>query len=165
MSEGRKNAYGYYGVHGSLAYDFRPNGWENAGEYSGKTEAKQKIKTKGRAGVSPALFISVALSITMLIAALMCSAELVVLSEEIYTIEKKIDELEQEQTRLKVEHGFLYSPDEIERYAIEMLGMQKPSSEQIVYINVPEPVVPVQEQNQEYSDGGVLSFIREYFPG
>lgn len=159
-----KDPYGYYGVYGSLAYDFRPVGNERPGTYSGKAARKRKIKIKRRAGISPALVVSALLCLAMVIVALMCRNDLIIISEEAHQLSEEIAALAQEQKRLKIEHAMAFSPAETERYAIEELGMRKPAAHQLFYIDVPEPV-SVDEPEAEAPAGDILSRVRAYFPG
>ena len=159
-----KSPYGYYGVYGSLAYDFRPIGNERAGEYSGKTAPKQKKKTKRRAGASPALFVSALLCIIMLLCGLLGRNYIVILSDEADALQNEIALLTQEQVQLKIEHAMTFSPEETERYAIENLGMKKPGAEQIYYIEI-EAGEQSAEKEEESNEWDILSLIRAYLPG
>lgn len=165
MSEGRKNPYAYYGVCGSLAYDFRPQGNENPGQYSGKTAQKQKKKTKCKAGVSPALAVSAALCTALLFSAVMAQSEIIVLSDKAHTARTEIVELLEEQARLKIEHAIAFAPAETERYATEVLGMVKPGAQQIYYIEVPESVPTDGEMEEKTEAKGLEELLRAYFPG
>jgi len=161
-TKGRKDIYGYYGVYGSLAYDFRPIGNERAGEYSGNAAGKQKKKTKCRAGGSPALLISSVLCIVLLITGLLGRSQTVVLSDEVSTLKKEIAELNAQQTKLKIEHASAFLPGETEAYAIEKLGMKKPGADQIIYIELVDRSEQIVENT---APKDFWSVIREYLPG
>ena len=164
-SKKTKSPYGYYGVYGSLAYDFRPIGNERAGEYSGHAATQQKKKIKRRAGgKSPALFVSVLLCIIMLLCGLLSRNYIVILSDEADALQEEISHLTQEQVQLKIEHAMAFSPEETERYATEKLGMKKPGAEQIYYIEIESEEASAEEKD-ENSKGGLLSIIRAYLPG
>lgn len=61
-------------------------------------------------------------------------ARLTGLSEQCQALEAEIAQLEEENTRLLIEHEAAFSMERIEEYAREVLGMQSPASGQITYI-------------------------------
>lgn len=154
----------HYGTYGSLAYDYGSFGCNNAGEYSGSTAQKQKKKIKCRAGVSPALVVSCALCLVIVLTALMRSSEITVLSAEVHSLRQEIEELRDEQTKLKIEHALAFSPEETEKYAREVLGMIKPGPQQIYYIELGE-IPPEDDTNDHGGEEKTEYFIREYFRG
>lgn len=164
MSSGSKSPYGYYGVYGSLAYDFRPVGNERAGDYSRVDKSPPKKKVRRARRTSPALITGSALCAVLLLCGLMAQSALVELSDKAVAAQQEIEGLLQEQTRLKIEHSMAFQPEETERYAIEELGMRKPTAEQICYIDTMPPMSEADIENTELS-WSLWNMIREYLPG
>lgn len=57
------------------------------------------------------------------------------LSVQAATLQREIDALSEEEGRLHVTYNQKINLDEVERIAVEELGMAKPSREQIVYVD------------------------------
>ena len=73
-------------------------------------------------------------SALMLISSLLCSIKLAALKDAFNKCEKQCAELEAEVQRLCATYESLASVEEIERYALEVLGMQQCTAEQIEVI-------------------------------
>ena len=56
-------------------------------------------------------------------------------SAEVSTLEDQYAELQEQQTRLRIDYESAFNLTEIEDYAIHELGMQKPRSDQLYYIS------------------------------
>lgn len=52
---------------------------------------------------------------------------------EIDTLEKRLDELTKHERQLRLEASYLAGPSQIERRAVQELGMQLPALEQVVF--------------------------------
>lgn len=165
MSQGGKNPYGYYGVYGSLAYDFRPIGNERAGDYSKVKASRIKSGPLMRAMPSPAFAVALILCAFSLGAALLAQSALVELSSETVSVQQEIKELLDERTLLEIRHTELFSPAATERYAVEELGMCRPSGGQICYIDVAAPVEEGSAHKEKSLSEEILSLISAYFPG
>ena len=165
MSQRGKNPYGYYGVYGSLAYDFRPVGNERAGDY-GKTDAcisKKHVRRKDTVNV--AFAAACTLCAALLVCGLMLRLSLTEISDRSVKLRNEIEELYDEQTRLKIEHSMCFSPEETEEYAVSELGMIKPSAHQIEYIEASDDSFSEGTEAPENGQRDILSIIKEYFPG
>lgn len=164
MARHNNDIYGKYGVYGSLAYDFKPIGNENSGEYCKSTENVPSHKIRSRGVLSPAFAVACLLCVVLLAAGLLSRSSLVVLSEETSSLHEEIEELLDEQSRLKIRHEKAFPLAATEAYATEVLGMQKPASQQIVYIDILSEAEEVQSAESSQK-AGLFSLIREYFPG
>ena len=156
--------YGQSCVYGSLACEIPLFDEREAGEYSAVTARKQKIKRKRRAGASPALAVSCALCLIIMLSALYGSLQITVLSSEVQVLRQEIELLSDEQAKLKIEYARLYSPTETEAYAREILGMDKPGAHQIIYLDVDKPIV-FDDVKEEKSQSSFVDCIRAYFSG
>ena len=136
MARQSEEIYGKYGVFGQKAYDFRSCGNEGPGFYSPKRAAATRAK-RTKSPVSPALPVGCLLCVILLGAALASRSSLLILSQETVALQQEIGELLDEQTELKIRHETEFSLAETEKYAIEILGMQKPAAGQIEYIDIP----------------------------
>lgn len=151
-------------THGSHAYNFKPIGNECPGVYGMLPQKKKKQKTMPARSTSPALFVGIALCVILVYLSVMMRASLVSVSEETCLLESKINELIRQQTGLKLRHAEIFSLEETEIYAVEVLGMKKPGLEQIRYVDFPDECGNAQlEENN--SGWNVLSILKEYFSG
>ncbi len=151
-------------THGSLAYNFQPIGNEKPGLYGMLPQKKKKQISMPARNSSPALFVGLALCAVLIFVLLILRTSLVLVSEETLRLEQRIIRLREEQTELKIRHAEVFSLDETERYAIDVLGMKKPGMDQIRYVYFPIEKEYVQS-DKENKDRDFLSLLKEYFPG
>ena len=151
-------------THGPLAYNFQPIGNEYPGVYGMLPQKKKKQKTMPARNTSPALFVGIALCVVLIYLSLMMRASLVSISEEARLLENKINELYEQQTGLKLRHAEVFSLEETESYAVEVLGMKKPGLDQIRYVDFPD-VYEAAQTDENISGWNILSILKEYFSG
>ena len=60
--------------------------------------------------------------------------EVVATGYDITVMERELEELLQEERRLRLEASRLASPERVERFAVEQLGLRAPELEQMVFI-------------------------------
>lgn len=77
------------------------------------------------------------LSAVILVASLLVQVKLTEATDENVSLRKKLSELCDENTRLKIEYESSVSLPELEEYAKTVLGMQNPQSETTVKSEVP----------------------------
>ena len=65
--------------------------------------------------------------------------QLFTISGESVALEAKLSELEEHQAKLRIAYESSFNLAEIEEYAITSLGMQKPTADQITYIDTSAP--------------------------
>lgn len=150
--------------YGSLAYNFQPSGNECPRLYGMLPQKKKKQISMPARNSSPALFVGLALCVIFLFTALMLRASLVLVSEETLLLESRISELREQQTDLKISHAEVFSLEETERYAVEVLGMKKPGMDQIRYLDFPIET-ELDQSEKENVDRDILTLLKEYFPG
>ena len=76
-----------------------------------------------------------ALAAVLLVFSLMARVQFTVASDTAAQLESQINELTEQKSRLTIAYESALNLTEIEDYAINNLGMQKPHSDQVVYVN------------------------------
>lgn len=86
--------------------------------------------------VSYSMFIAVifCFSAVMLVFSLLASIKLAALNDTAAKLINETKALEEENRILTAEYEKLINIEEIEKYAVEVLGMKRPTAEQIEYI-------------------------------
>ena len=92
-------------------------------------------------------------------------------SAEVSTLEDQYAELQEQQTRLRIDYESAFNLTEIEDYAIHELGMQKPRSDQLYYISNSDAADTAVVLDQSAAEplsladrlGDFFSSILEYF--
>ena len=129
-------------VHGSVAYD------EAQREYVYDSRpldipAGKEIKEAVVAGtavlqkqsVSPVIICAFALAAVLLTACIMGKIYFTQAAAETAELQQQLEELTEEQEKLEIQYESSIDLNEIEEYAETELGMQKPRSDQIRYVN------------------------------
>jgi len=80
-------------------------------------------------------------SAVLLILSLLSSIKLAAVNDRAAELEKQVERIETETQILRAEYENSRSLREIERYATEVLGMQRCSPGQIIYIEQPDEVL------------------------
>jgi len=135
MTRQTNGIYGKYGVYGSSAYDFKVIGNESSVEYC-KNYKNAPLKRSSGSCKSPAFAVACILCVVLLVFGLMSRSSIVILSEDTSILQAEIAELLDEQRRLKIRHEKAFPMAATEEYATEILGMQNPAPQQIVYIDI-----------------------------
>lgn len=140
----RKRKYRSAPVDGSVAYDLAsPRVWPDY-EYAPvdipAAEEREDAVVKGRhlaapQAMSPVAVIGFAIAAVLLIVSLMARISLTTVSAECVKMEQSIAALEASRSKLLIAYESAFNLAEIEEYAIDSLGMQKPRSDQIIYIS------------------------------
>lgn len=124
---------------------------------------------KKRRAINPLSVIGFLAAAALLIFSLLDRVALTEISDQCSQLETKIEELEDARARLLIEYESAYNLTEIEDYAINQLGMQKPGSDQIRYINGiardRAVILAPTEEELSFTDkiSGFLFSLREYF--
>lgn len=137
--------YGKHGVQGSMAYDLsnpelypdysygRPLDIPAAPEVSEEVVGeKQAVSAQA---VSPVAVIGCLIVAVLLVISLLTRVQLTQVSESCVTLEDSISELQEDRAKLLIAYESAFNLTEIEDYAINTLGMQKPRSDQIFYVS------------------------------
>ena len=148
MAENVKR-YGAGAVYGSLAYDFsnpalQPDLAEEAQwrvQHQTRTpvleeeRSDEKAAAKNLQAIAPLSVIGIAFAAVMIVIMLLAQVRLTAVCNEAVQLTNKIEALETEQNRLRIAFESAFNLNEIEEYAVEELGMQKPRSDQIICID------------------------------
>lgn len=141
--------YNANAVYGSLAYDFNnpalyPDYAEEASwqvshqvqDIPAEEELPQvETAAKNKQAISPLAVIGAAFASVLIVVMLLAQVSLTAVSNEAVELTERIETLEMERNRLRIEFEGTFNLTEIEKYAIEELGMQKPTKDQIFCIN------------------------------
>ena len=173
--------YGRGAVYGSLAYDFNNPELYTEEEYSRLHRPEEKpesqVKTDARAkaaaaprtkqGLAPFALVGGLVAAFLCVTAITAHVGLMNLSGESVELQARLQELEVEQVRLRIAYESSFNLAEIEEYAIETLGMQKPSADQVTYIDTSAPdramVVGGERESLVDRTADFLSDIGSYF--
>lgn len=147
MAEVAKRRYGEGAVYGSLAYDLNNPALypEEYGRPAERPETRTQVRTRARTaprakqGIAPVSILGAAAAAFLLVIAISAQTALFALSGESVKLEQTLSELETEQTRLRIAYESVFNLAEVEDYAVHTLGMQKPTADQIFYIDTAAP--------------------------
>ena len=173
--------YGQGAVYGSLAYDFdNPELYQE--EYSApqtpaakpRTQTQTKVRPRARVAVrtkqsiAPLSIIGFAVAAFLCVIAITAQIKLFDISSESVALSNQLAGLQEDQARLRIAYESAFNLSEIENYAIDELGMQKPSADQIFYIDTSAPdkaVVIATSEDVSFADRAAdfFSSIRTYF--
>lgn len=135
---------------GSLAYDFNNPALypDYDQEFTApaperRTVPKAKPKTRavprGKQSIAPFSIVGFACAAVLLVFALMAQIQLTTVSEDTVVLQSRLEELQLEEAKLKIAYESAFNLTEIEDYAVNVLGMQKPRSDQIFHIDGSAP--------------------------
>ena len=86
-------------------------------------------------GCSPLAVLGFAIAAVLIVVSLDARVQLSQASAEVSALEDQYTQLQEQQTRLRIDYESAFNLTEIEDYAIHELGMQKPRSDQLYYIS------------------------------
>ncbi len=177
-----KSTYGQGAVYGSLAYDFNnPELYRD--EYSTAQSAPRtrtqpqtqtRVRTRARAvvhtrqSIAPLSLIGMLAAAFLLVVAILAQAQMVGISSKSVELQSELEQLQEQQAKLRIAYESAFNMAEIEDYAIHSLGMQKPRADQIYYIDTSSPdkaVVIAGSENIGFVDrvSDYLTGVVEYF--
>lgn len=129
---------------GNAAYDLRSNAAEEY-LYSAPVDLPHAPRTTEavvpesvptpKQAIAPLAVLGFAIAAVLIIVSLVARVQLSQASAEVSTLEDQYAELQEQQTRLRIDYESAFNLTEIEDYAIHELGMQKPRSDQLYYIS------------------------------
>lgn len=149
-----KRRYGQGAVYGSLAYDFNNPELYAGEEYSApqrertagtQTQTRTQVRTRARAvprtrqGIAPTAIIGMLVAAFLLVTGITAQVQLMRTSGDSVELTEKLSTLQAEQAKLRIRYESAFNLSEIEEYATGTLGMQKPTADQISYIDTSAP--------------------------
>lgn len=84
----------------------------------------------------PIVVVGTAVAAALSVLLLLTQSQLSQLGFEISALERELEQLDKQHEKLLVSHAMAYSPDRIEEYAVNELGMVHPNPDQIRYIDI-----------------------------
>jgi len=138
-----------------------------------KIDVQPRTRTRAasaaRAVVSPFTVVGFAVAAALLFLVVMGYVQMAAISYESAQLQQQLDELNEEEARLRIKYESTFDLDKIEQYAVNELGMVPASNTQVYYINSSAPDrAEILRGNTE--DGGIfenimafLSRVVEYF--
>ena len=154
MAATAKQNYGRGAVYGSLAYDFnnpelypeeysRPEPKAPSAKPQAQTHARVRTRARHavhtRQGIAPFSIAGILVAAFLFVTGITAQVQLFTISGESVALEAKLSELEEHQAKLRIAYESSFNLAEIEEYAITSLGMQKPTADQITYIDTSAP--------------------------
>ena len=85
--------------------------------------------------IAPMAVLGFAIAAVLIVVSLVARVQLSQASAEVSALEDQYTQLQEQQTRLRIDYESAFNLTEIEDYAIHELGMQKPRSDQLYYIS------------------------------
>ena len=174
-----RRKYGQGAVFGSLAYDFN-NPELYPEEYAESEQVEQpkarpqaqtrtRVRTRARTAaharqsIAPLSIVGVLAAAFLVVVAILAQAQMVGISSTSVELQNQLTQLEERQSKLRIEYESAFNMEEIEEYAIQTLGMQKPRADQVCYIDTSSPDKAVVVASGE-SDGFV-DRVSDYLSG
>ena len=120
--------------------------------------------------VSPGAVLGAMVAVVMLVFLMLAQVRLSIASKDALALENQVKELQAQQADLEISYETAFNLTELEDYAVNELGMQKPRSDQIFYVDggAEDHTVILDETARQigWADrvGDFLCRIAEYFP-
>ena len=165
---------------GNAAYDLRSTAAEEY-LYSTPVEMPHAPRTTEavvpesvptpKQAIAPMAVLGFAIAAVLLVISLVARVQLSQASAEVSALEDQYTQLQEDQTRLRIDYESAFNLTEIEDYAIHELGMQKPRSDQLYYISSSDATDTAVVLDQNAAEplsladrlGDFFSSIVEYF--
>ena len=139
-----------------------------APEVRERTKAVPRVRSSQE--IAPSTLVGLICAAVLVVFSLMARIQFTAVSDQTVALETKLESLQVEQTRLRINYESAFNMTEIEEYATSTLGMQRPRDEQTVYLNssVPDKAVIIEDKNNTGKNlfnriSDMLSSIGEYF--
>ncbi len=158
-----------YATYGSAAYDYNRSreiyadvpaaeAPVRAPREKVRTRTKTRTFTLGKAAMAFGVFMALALVVLNLLS----YAMLAEISESTTAAENNIIQLREEKAKLLVEYEQAFNMNEIEQYAINVMGMTRPSASQTVEVGSVKNDKAVVFTYETESDDGIISNITHF---
>ena len=121
--------------------------------------------------IAPMAVLGFAIAAVLIVFSLVARVQLSQASAQVSALEDQYAQLQEQQTRLRIDYESAFNLTEIEDYAIHELGMQKPRSDQLYYISSSDAADTAVVLDQTAAEplsladrfGDFLTSIVEYF--
>jgi len=137
-------SFGYgSSVQGSMAYDLgNPSMHPDYSINPPKVKTprtRTRVRPRSNQIVSPGAVLGFTVAAMFLVLSLVAQIKLTEISNETVKLQTALSELKTQESKLKIEYEEAFNLTEIESFALEELGMQKPYGDQVRYINATSP--------------------------
>ena len=88
-----------------------------------------------RQSVAPGAIFGAAVAVVMLVFLMLAQVRVSIANKAVLALENQVKALQAEQDDLEISYETAFNLTELEDYAVNELGMQKPRSDQIYYVN------------------------------
>ena len=125
-----------YDLHSTAAEEYRYSAPVEMPHAPRTTEAvvPESVPTPKQA-IAPLAVLGFAIAAVLIVVSMVARVQLSQASAEVSALEDQYTQLQEQQTRLRIDYESAFNLTEIEDYAIHELGMQKPRSDQLYYIS------------------------------
>ena len=161
-----------YDLHSTAAEEYRYSAPVEMPHAPRTTEAvvPESVPTPKQA-IAPMAVLGFAIAAVLLVISLVARVQLSQASAQVSALEDQYTQLQEDQTRLRIDYESAFNLTEIEDYAIHELGMQKPRSDQLYYISSSDAADTAVVLDQNAAEplsladrlGDFFSSILEYF--
>ena len=161
-----------YDLHSTAAEEYRYSAPVEMPHAPRTTEAvvPESVPTPKQA-IAPLAVLGFAIAAVLIVVSLVARVQLSQASAAVSALEDQYTQLQEEQTRLRIDYESAFNLTEIEDYAIHELGMQKPRSDQLYYISSSDATDTAVVLDQNAAEplsladrlGDFFSSILEYF--
>lgn len=135
--------YREFYVHGTAAYNRHVDPSEIVKDEPIYVPARKRIeetvaantKALTKQSISPLVLAGFVVAIMLLVIGLIARIEFTTISAEAADLQAQVNELTEENSRLTIRYESALNLAEVEDYAVNTLGMQRPSTDQIIYVN------------------------------
>ena len=110
-------------------------------------DAVEKKETVKRDAFLPIAVVGAGITAALMVLLLLTQSQLSQISFEISALEQELAALERSHEKLIISHAEVYSPERIETYATEKLGMVHPNPDLIRYIYIDTAELSREEPN------------------
>lgn len=134
-----------------------------------RPDVRQTAAVRNHQGVSVISLLGAAAAALLLVMMLLAQIRLTDISYTAAELEDQISALELERDKLTVEYETTFNLKDVEQYAVDVLGMQEPDSQQIYYLtgvaSADKAVVITKDDTDMFSLGiaDMLASIKAYF--
>lgn len=136
---------------------------ERRGERTRERENLRVLqKPKSRQGISAFAVIGWLAAAFIAVSLILSYVELNSISAESYSLSEELEQLKLDETKLKIDYETTFKLDEVEGYAINILGMVKAENGQVKYLSnrVEDQAVVLQNGG---SGSGIIAKIKNMF--
>ena len=115
--------------------------------------------------VSPFAILGFAIAAVLLVISLMARIQFTQVSAETASLQSQLSQLTEQQSKLTIAYESALNLTDIENYAMNNLGMQKPQADQIRYISSSaqdKAEILSGTQSTQSASAGVVKSLKEY---